>query len=119
MFAPAATGPGAAIFEIDRIGVEFTVTVTGAPAVGAVSFESTWKLLLVITVPFASGEFTLTVSVTEPDEPAFTFPIFQVTTPPATEPDAEADTNAVLAGSGSWMTTPVALFVPTFWYASV
>src|SRR5438093_877597 len=119
MFAPAATGSGASTFEIDRIGVEFTVTVTGAPAVGAVSFESIWKLVSVITVPFDSGELTRTVSVTDPDEPAFTLPTFQVTTPPATDPDADADTNVVLAGSGSWMTTPVALFVPTFWYASV
>src|SRR5437762_2755145 len=133
MFAPAATGSGASTFEIDRIGVEFTVTVTGAPAVGAVSFESIWKLLLLITVPFAglgaavfdsvrtgvevtvvvaagptcgrvsllsivqpvsvitvpfdSGELTRTVSVTDPDEPAFTLPTFQVTTPPATDPD--------------------------------
>src|SRR5438445_350255 len=101
MFAPAATGSGASIFEIDRIGVEVTVAVAFGPVGGSDSLLSIVQPVLVITVPFASGKFTLTVSVTEPDEPAFTLPIFHVTTPPATEPDAEADTNVVLAGIAS------------------
>src|SRR6266699_1823834 len=119
MLPPAFTGLGAAVFDTFRTGAEVTVVVAFGPVCGSDSLLSIVQPVLVITVPFASGEFTLTVSVTEPDEPAFTLPTFQVTMPPATEPDAEADTNVVLAGSGSWMTTPVALFVPTFWYASV
>src|SRR6266568_1212126 len=114
MFAPAATGSGASIFEIDRIGVEFTVTVTGAPAVGAVSFESIWKLLLSITVPLASGELTLTTSVAEPAAPAARLPMFQVTTPPAGAPGADADTKLVFAGMASLSTTPVAFSLPVF-----
>src|SRR2546427_10581614 len=101
MFAPAATGSGASIFEIDRIGVEFTVTVTGAPAVGAVSFESIWKLPLLITVPFASGELTLTTSLAEPEGPAATLAMFHVTTPPPGAPRTDSPTEEVFAGVGA------------------
>ena len=67
---------------------------------------------MVIRSPFGSGLFTRTTSCTEPDPPAASTPMFQVTTPAATEPPAVADTNVVLAGRVSRTTTPVALAVP-------
>src|SRR2546426_294881 len=119
MLPPALTGFGAAVFETLRTGAEATVVVAFGPVCGSDSLLSMVQPVLVITVPFARGELTLTVRVTVPDEPAFTLPTFQVTTPPAREPDAEADTNVVLAGTVSWTITPVAFAVPVFEYDSV
>src|SRR2546425_1499841 len=119
MFAPAATGSGASVLEMPRTGAELTVVFASGPV-----WASDWLLTIVqpvftITVPFARGTLTRTVRVTEPETPALTLPMFQVTTPPARAPDAEAETNVVLAGSGSRRITPVAFEVPVFWYDRV
>src|SRR5438876_1036297 len=119
MSLPAFTGSGESVLETFSTGVDVTVVVATAPATGAVSFESIVYEPFVMTVPFASGLFTRTTSCTEPDAPALTAPMFQVTTPADSVPPPVADTKVVLAGSGSRRTTPVALLVPVFWYASV
>src|SRR3989338_602595 len=119
MLPPAFTGSGASALEIVSTGAEVTVVVASGPVCGSDSLLSIVHPVLVITVPFASGLFTCTTSCTDPDTPAFTAPRLQVTTPPASVPPPVADTNVVFAGSGSWSTPPAALFVPTFWYASV
>src|SRR6267378_3818000 len=116
MLAPAFTGSGASVFEMLSTGAEVTVVVTAAPLVGAVSFEVTWYVALVITVPFGSGLVTCTTICTEPDEPAFSAPTFQVTTPPASVPPPDADTNVVFAGSASVIATPVAFMLPVLPY---
>src|SRR6266705_1813559 len=119
MFAPAAAGSGTSVLEMARSGLEATVVVASGPVCGRISLLSIVQPVLVITVPFASGLFTLTTSCTDPDTPAFTAPRFQVTTPADCVPPPVADTQLVLAGRGSRRTTPVALLVPVFWYASV
>jgi len=63
-------------------------------------------------VQIGSGLFTRTTICTEPDPPAVSVPMFQVTTPAARTPPAVADTNAVFAGRVSRTATPVALAVP-------
>src|SRR6267142_1491855 len=115
MSLPALTGSGASVLETFSTGVDVTVVVAAAPATGAVSFESIVQPVLVITVPFRSGLFARTTSCTDPDAPALTAPMFQVTTPADSVPPPVADTKDVLAGSGSRRTTPVALLVPVFW----
>ena len=67
-----------------------------------------------MTVPFASGLATPTVSVTEPETPASSEPIDQVTVPALSDPLPVADTNVVLAGTLSERTTPVAPEFPVF-----
>src|SRR5438445_10656062 len=119
MLLPAFTGLGEAILETPRTGEDVTVVVSLGPV-----WASDWLLaivqpLLVMTVPLASGLFTLTTSCTDPEAPAPTAPMFQVTTPPDGAPPAVADTNAVFAGTGSLITTPVAFAVPVFWYERV
>jgi hypothetical protein len=114
MLLPAFTGSGASVFEIVSTGADDTVVVIAAPFVGAVSLLSTLYVLLVINVPFASGLATCTTSCTEPDDPAFTAPMFQVTTPAASVPPPVADTKLVFAGIVSVITTPVALAFPVF-----
>ena len=89
------------------------------PATGVVSLLSILKVELVITVPFGSGLATCTTSCTEPEPPAATAPMFQVTTPAARAPPAVAETNVVFAGTVSVITTPVAPAVPVFEYDSV
>src|SRR5438034_238317 len=103
----AATGSGASVAETVRTGAEVTVVVMATPLAGAVSNESMLKVLLVITVPLASGVLTRTTSGTEPDAPAASEPIDQVTTPAASEPPPVADTNVVFAGTVSERITPV------------
>src|SRR5881397_2183006 len=115
MFAPAAAGSGASVFEIERIGLAVTVVVASGPVCGRISLLSIVQPVLVITVPFASGLFTRRTSCTEPDTPAATAPMFQVTTPADSVPPPVADTKLVLAGRASARTTPVALLVPVFW----
>src|SRR5213594_3399273 len=115
MFPPAATGSGASVFDRVSTGAEVTVVVAFGPVCGNDSLLSMVHPVLVITVPLASGLFTWTTSCTDPEEPAFTLPTFQVTTPAASVPPAVAETKVVLAGSASLITTPVALLVPTFW----
>src|SRR6266852_1231681 len=116
MLLPALTGSGASALEIVSTGDDDTVVVIAVPATGAVSLLSMENVALVITVPFASGLATWTTSCTDPEAPAFSAPMFQVTTPPATEPPAVADTNEVFAGTVSVITTPLALALPLFEY---
>src|SRR5437667_342675 len=68
----------------------------------------------VMTVPFASGLATRTTSWTEPEPPAASAPIDQVTTPAESAPPPVADTNVVLTGTVSESTTPVAPEFPVF-----
>src|SRR3989442_11908802 len=119
MLPPAATGLGAPAFEIVSAGEELTVVVASAPFTGPVSlllmlYVSLWRM-----VPFRSGELTRTTRVTLPDAPPARAPMFQVTTPPACVPGAEADTKVVLAGVVSLTTTFVAFALPVFVYDSV
>src|SRR3989442_108323 len=100
-FAPAVTGSGASVADTVRTGVEVTVVVMAAPLTGAVSTESMLKVLLVITVPLASGVLTRTVSVTEPEAPAASEPIDQVTTPAESEPPPRSEERRVGEGRRS------------------
>src|SRR5438093_816788 len=109
---PAATGSGASVADTVRTGAEVTVVVMAAPLIGAVSAESMLYVPFVIAVPLARGVLTRTVSVTDPEAPAASEPIDQVTTPAASEPPPVADTNVVFAGTVSLTTTPVALEFP-------
>ena len=68
----------------------------------------------VMTVPFARGLLTRTTSCTEPEPPAASAPIDQVTTPADNVPPPDADTNVVLTGSVSESTTAVAPEFPVF-----
>src|SRR5258706_399614 len=61
-----------------------------------------------MTVPFASGLLTRTTSWTDPEPPAASAPIDQLTTPPDCVPPPVADTNVVLTGTVSDSTTAVA-----------
>src|SRR6266487_4637916 len=119
MLAPAFTGSGASVFEIARTGTDDTVVVITAPATGAVSLLSTPYVALLITVPFASGLAACTIICTDEDAPAFSAPMFQVTTPADRVPPAVADTKVVFAGTVSVITTPLALALPLFEYDSV
>src|SRR6266699_6567474 len=119
MFAPALTGSGASVLEIARTGAEVTVVVSSAPGTGPVSVLVMSYVPLWITVPFTSGEFALTTRVTEPEAPTASAPMFQVTTPAAIPPGAEADTKLVLAGRVSLTTTFDASAVPVFEYDRV
>src|SRR5213593_1224046 len=119
MFAPGATGSGESVLDRVSTGAAVTVVVAFGPVCGSDSLLSMVQPVLVITVPLASGLLTRTTSWTDPDPPALTAPMFQVTTPAASVPPAVAETKTVFAGSGSLRTTPVALLVPVFWYPSV
>ena len=119
MLLPAVTGSGASVLEMFSTGLEVTVVVASGPVCGRISLLSMVQPVLVITVPLASGLLTRTTSWTDPEPPALTAPMFQVTTPAASVPPAVAETKTVFAGSGSLRTTPVALLVPVFWYPSV
>src|SRR5436190_2144652 len=110
-FAPATTGSGASVADTVRTGAEVTVVVMATPLTGAVSTESMLKVLLVITVPLASGVLTRTTSWTEPEAPAASEPIDQVTTEPERMP-LPAETNAVFAGMVSVKRIAVALALP-------
>src|SRR5882672_8839107 len=114
MFDPAFTGSGASALEIASTGLDDTVVLMAVPLTGAVSFESTAKAALVMSVPFASGLATCTTSCTDPEAPAASAPTFQVTTPAASAPPPVADTKLVFAGTVSVTTTPVALALPLF-----
>src|SRR5207247_6940977 len=107
------------VADTARTGAEVTVVVMAPPATGAVSVESILNVPFVMTVPFARGLLTLTVSVTEPEAPAASAPIDQLTTPAETVPPPVADTNVVLTGTVSDSTTPVAPELPVFEYVSV
>src|SRR5438093_271130 len=111
---PAATGSGASVADTARTGADVTVVVMTTPLTGAVSVESMLYVPSVMTVPFARGLLTLTVSVTEPEPPAASAPIDQVTTPAESDPPPVAETNVVLAGTVSDSTTPVAPEFPVF-----
>src|SRR5262249_26180824 len=119
MFDPAFTGSGASAFEMFSVGDELIVVVIAAPAVGGVSFEMRIKSGLVRTVPFGSGLLVLTTSCTELEAAADSPTMFQFATPAPSVPPPVADTNEVLAGIVSAMTTPVALAFPVFEYDSV
>src|SRR5213594_2708622 len=109
---PAATGSGASVADTARTGAEVTVVVMVLPETGAVSVESMLNVPFVMTVPFDRGLLTLTVSVTEPEPPAASAPIDQVTTLPDSVPPPVADTNVVLTGTVPDSTTPVAPVFP-------
>src|SRR2546426_10885696 len=111
MLLPAVTGSGASVLETFSTGLEVTVVVASGPVCGRISLLSMVQPVLVIAVPLASGLFTRTMSWTDPEPPALTAPMFQVTTPAARVPPAVAETNVVLAGRGARTTTPVALLV--------
>src|SRR2546425_491376 len=117
--APATAGSGASVLEMLRIGSDVTVVVIAAPATGAVSLQSIEYEPLVMSVPLGSGLLTWTVICTVPDAPAPSAPMFQVTTPAASEPPAVADTKVTLAGTVSVMTTPVASSLPVLEYERV
>src|SRR6266571_5688214 len=119
MFDPAFTGSGASLFERVRTGRDDTVVVIAVPATGAVSLLSMLNVALVITVPFARGLATCTTSCTDAELPAFSAPMFQVTTPAARVPPPVADTKLVFPGIVSVITTPLALAFPVFEYDSV
>src|SRR5437667_191631 len=119
MLPPALTGSGASALEIARTGADETVVVIAAPLTGPVSFELMLYVPFVISVPLAIGEPTVTTSCTEPDPPAASAPMFQVTTPPASAPPPVADAKVVFAGTVSVTTTPVALAFPVLEYDSV
>src|SRR2546426_259375 len=119
MVLPAATGSGASVADTVRTGAEGTVGVMAAPLTGDVSAASMLKVLLVITVPLASGVLTRTASGTEPEAPAASEPIDQVTTPAESEPPPVADTKVVLVGTVSLSRTPVAPALPVLAYPSV
>src|SRR6266568_7180773 len=119
MFAPAATGSGASVLVMLRTGAEETVVVSSAPGTAPVWVLEMLYVLLWMTVPLASGVFTFTTSVTVPEAPAARPPRLQVTTPPAGAPGAEAETNVVLAGIVSLITTFVAASDPVFEYDRV
>ena len=82
-----------------------SVTVPGTEAVEI-------PAVLLSCVPFARGEFTVTVTLSEPELPAGRLPIFHVTLPAARTPPPVAETNVVLAGSRSSSTRPAAWSVP-------
>src|SRR5439155_11224240 len=102
-----------------RTGVDITVVVMPGPATEPVSLLTIAYAAWVINVPFGSGLATRTTSCTEPEAPAASAPIDQVTTEPDRVPPAVALTNAVLAGTVSLITTPVAVTFPEFEYDSV
>ncbi len=68
-----------------------------------------------ITVPAGSPAPVCTTSCTDPEPPAATAPMFQVTTPAASVPPPVAETNEVFTGTVSVITTPVAFTSPVFW----
>src|SRR5439155_578774 len=102
------------VADTARTGAEVTVVVMVLPETGAVSVESMLYVPSVMTVPFARGLLTLTVSVKAPEPPAASGPIDQVTTPAESAPPPVADTNVVLTGTVSESTTPVAPEFPVF-----
>src|SRR2546426_6970529 len=112
MLLPALTGSGASPLEMARTGLDVTVVVIAAPAVGAVSVLSMLYVELVMTVPFARGLVTCTTNWTDADDPALSAPTFQVTTPAASVPPPVADTNVVFGRTVSVITTPLALALP-------
>src|SRR6185503_937023 len=114
MLLPATTGSGASVLPMLNTGADVTVVVASGPVAGRLSLLSRIQPVLVMTVPAASGLFTVTTSCTDPDAPDARLPTFQVTTPAASVPPPVADTKVVFTGIGSVTTTPVALFVPMF-----
>src|SRR6266446_7344862 len=116
---PATAGSGESVLPMLRIGSEVTVVVMAAPDTGAVSLLSMAYDPLVRSVPLGSGLATCTIICTEPDEPALSAPMFQLTTPADSVPPAVADTNVVFAGTVSVITTPVAFSFPVLEYERV
>src|SRR3989442_1485261 len=119
MLFPAGTGSGASDFEIVRTGFDVTVVVIATPATGVVSLESTLKVALVMTVPFASGLAVCTTFFFNDTATAEIYPLSLHDALPVCVPPPVADTNEVFAGTVSVMTTPVALALPVFEYDSV
>src|SRR5882672_3021851 len=116
---PATAGSGESDLPMVRIGSEVTVVVIAPPATATVSLLSMAYDPLVMSVPLGSGLATCTTICTEPDDPAFKAPMFQVTTPPASAPPPVADTKLVFVGTVSVMTTPLAFSFPAFEYDRV
>ena len=82
------------------------------PLTGTVSLLSILEDELASVVPLARGLATRTTSWTDPEAPATRLPMVQVTVPPDGAPPPVAETNEVLLGRVSVMTTPVALALP-------
>src|SRR5436309_1511583 len=116
---PATAGSGASVLPMFRIGFEVTVVVSSEPLTGPASVLVRRYVELPITLPFASGEFTRTTRVTDPDPPAARRPRLQVTTPPAGDPPFEAETKLVFAGRVSAIDTLLAFSLPVFEYDRV
>src|SRR5262245_49061730 len=114
MLLPAFTGSGESVWLVVITVALLTVVVIEAPLTGAVCALSMSYVPLAITVPFARGLATWTTICTLLDTPALTLPMFQVTTPAASVPPPVDDTNEVLAGMVSVITTPVAFMFPVF-----
>src|SRR5439155_988504 len=119
MSAPAATGSGASVLDRVNRTLERTVVPTAVPPTAAVSLQSMAYDPLVRSVPLGSGVATCTTICIDEDYPALSDPMFQVTTPPAREPPPVADTKAVLAGTVSVITTPLAFSFPVLEYDRV
>ncbi len=111
---PAATGSGASVADTVSTGADVTVVVIAAPLTDAVSLQAMPYDPLVMTVPFVSGVATRTTSWIEPEAPAASEPIGQVTTPADSVPLLVADTNVVFEGNVSERITPVAPMLPVF-----
>src|SRR5574341_1620693 len=112
MLLPASTGSGASAADRLRTGAEATVVVIAAPVTGAVWSESIDGAPLVIRVPLASGLATRMTIWTEPEAPASSGPMVQVTVPAAYVPPPVADTKVVFAGTGAVRTAPLAAALP-------
>src|SRR5262245_56894748 len=114
MLLPAFTGSGASLRESVRTGRAETVVVVAAPFTAVISLESMLKAPLVIVVPLARGVLTRATSCTDAEAPALRARMDQVTTPADCVPPPVAETNVVLAGSVSAITTPEAFMLPVF-----
>src|SRR5574341_1851956 len=114
MLLPAVTGSGESVLEMVSTGTVVTVVVIDAPLTGAVCVQSMLYVPLEMIVPPGTPAPTWTTSCTDPEDPAFRAPVFQVTTPAARVPPPVALTNVVLTGIVSVITVPVALALPVF-----
>src|SRR5436309_201408 len=114
--APAATGSGASVETTPRTGADITVVVMPGPLTEPVSLLAIAYEAWVISVPLGRGLAMRTTSCTEPETPAASEPIDQVTTEPERVPPAVALTKVVSTGTVSLISTPVAATLPEFEY---
>src|SRR5262245_2523433 len=114
MLLPAFTGSGASVLLMVITGALLTVVVIEAPLTGAVWALSMLYVPLVITVPFARGLATWKTGRAPCRDTAYTSAMVEVTTTAASVPQPDDETNEVLAGMVSVITTPVAFMFPVF-----